>query len=119
MESSVWTPERIAEVVSAHGVDRAYRLDLNGADALGFDENEMFTIAAGSRLGPIAANLDRVALRFRGAVVRDGMMSVDGVTLLEDVRYLHPDEAARIASGVPCDECAWKGYTPMIRKASE
>lgn len=84
-----------------------YHLTLNGADARGFCDDGMFTIAAGSSLGPVAANLDRVALRFRNAIVRDGMLSSDGVTLLEDVRYLYRDEAARIASGVPCDESAW------------
>ena len=105
MESSVWTPERIAEVVSAHGVDRAYRLDLNGADALGFWKDDVFIVAAGSVCGARDARFDTVPFRWRDTLERLG--AIRGGEFVDDEKFTSADVAAVVVSGSPSDAGSW------------
>ena len=86
---------------------KTYRCTDCGSNATASIVDGFFTVLAGSRFGPVRNMNDRVMLRFRRVMEREGSFGSDGLTLIRDERFLYADEAARIVTGCLCDETSW------------
>ena len=73
---------------------KTYRCTDYGVDATAHEENGFFVVHAGSKLGEVRNQHDRMMLRFRRFLTKENAFDADGLTLRGDEKFLYADSAS-------------------------